>query len=85
MRPAISILLLLSGVACLWRGLSVTAPALEPVQARATRVSLSAPAAPMVREQRIETIRVGQRVWIGENPSAERQDIPPPLEGFYFL
>ncbi|TWT47219.1 DUF2380 domain-containing protein [Botrimarina hoheduenensis] len=69
MRPAISIFLLFAGVACLWRGLSVTAPAHEPVQARATQVSFSVPE---VREQRIETIRVGQRVWIGENPSAER-------------
>ncbi|WP_146571665.1 ParB N-terminal domain-containing protein [Botrimarina hoheduenensis] len=69
MRPALTIFLLFAGVACLWRGLSVTAPAHEPVQARATQVSFSVPE---VREQRIETIRVGQRVWIGENPSAER-------------
>lgn len=81
-RIVFSLACLIAGVVCVWRGLSDTALDAERAEYRATRVSLSAPE---VREQRIETIRVGQRVWVGENPSAERDyrlggDIADPSE-----
>lgn len=60
---------LLAGAAvCMWRGLTPSQPATQPLL-KTMRVTLSPPQAV---EQRIETIRVGQRVWIGDNPSEER-------------
>ncbi|QDU88600.1 hypothetical protein Pla175_19800 [Pirellulimonas nuda] len=59
--------LVIAAAACFWRGLTPDQPTAQPVVAT-TPVSLSPP---RVVEQRIETIRVGQRVWVGENPSSE--------------
>ncbi|QDU88602.1 hypothetical protein Pla175_19820 [Pirellulimonas nuda] len=64
---AIIATLLIAAATCLWLGLSPDQPTIQPVVAT-TPVSLSSP---RVVEQRIETIRVGQRVWVGENPSSE--------------
>ncbi len=65
--PVIAVLLL-GAFACLWRGLTPGEPASRSVMAT-TPVTHSPP---QVVEQAIETVRVGQRVWIGDNPSHER-------------
>ena len=68
----IATLLVGAGV-CLWRGLTPSQSTIAPALAT-TPVTLSPPqlSPPQVVEQRIETIQVGQRMWIGDNPSEER-------------
>jgi hypothetical protein len=60
--------LLLGAFACLWHGLSPD-EAVTRSELATTPVTHSPP---LVVEQAIETVQVGQRVWIGDNPSQER-------------
>ncbi len=64
----VAAVLLLGAFVCFWRGLSPGEPIARAV-VTTTPVTHSPRA---VVEQAIETIRVGQRVWVGDNPSAER-------------
>ena len=62
--------LVLAAVICLSRGLTPTdSPA--PASINTTPVSYAPAVEREIAPQAIETIRVGQRIWIGNNPSAE--------------
>jgi|GEM_PF-4638042 len=64
--------LLLIGSLFIWHGLTPTEPT-GPQSVTARSISYQPPIQqPQFEEQAIETIRVGQRMWIGDNPSEER-------------
>ncbi len=64
----ITALLFSAGLACLWLSLQPPEQVLQP-EVPTQQVSFESY---HVEQQAIQTIRVGQRVWIGENPSEER-------------